>query len=113
MTAAEPKESHVHAVAVLALDQVIPFDLSTPLEIFGRVRLPGGRYPYNVGVCAPAPDVGSRGFAIRAAWGLDVLEILGPARDRSSRSPARPVPGSCRAEPEAAREQVVPGRETA
>jgi hypothetical protein len=29
MTAAEPKERHVHTVALLALDQVIPFDLST------------------------------------------------------------------------------------
>jgi hypothetical protein len=41
MTAAEHKESHVHTVAVLALDQVIPFDLSNPLEILGRVQLPG------------------------------------------------------------------------
>jgi hypothetical protein len=32
MTAAELKESYVHTVAVLALDQVIPSNLSTPLS---------------------------------------------------------------------------------
>jgi hypothetical protein len=32
MTAAELKESPVYPVAVMALDWVIPFDLSTPLS---------------------------------------------------------------------------------
>jgi hypothetical protein len=85
MTAADPKERHVPTVAVLALDQVIPFDLSTPLEIFGRVRLPGGRYPYNVGVCAPAPEVGSRGFAIARPGRQAALSF-----DSSSRMIMRP-----------------------
>jgi hypothetical protein len=67
MTAAELRESHVHTVAVLAHDQVIPLDLSTPLEIFGRVHLPGGRHLYSVGVCAPTPEAGGWNFAIRAA----------------------------------------------
>jgi hypothetical protein len=75
MTAAALRESHVHTVAVLAHDRVIPFDLSTPLEIFGRVHLPGGRHPYSVGVCAPTPEAGGRGFAIRAAE-----SAVGPTR---------------------------------
>jgi transcriptional regulator GlxA family with amidase domain len=64
----------VHTVAVLALDQVIPFDLSTPLEIFTRVRLPDGRHPYRVGVCAPTAEVPAGHFVIRAAWGLEALQ---------------------------------------
>ncbi|MBY8882138.1 helix-turn-helix domain-containing protein [Streptomyces sp. PLK6-54] len=66
-------ESHVHTVAVLALDRVIPFDLSTPLEVFARVRLPDGSRPYRVVVCAPTPEIRSRGFTIRADRGLDAL----------------------------------------
>ncbi|NED81075.1 AraC family transcriptional regulator, partial [Streptomyces sp. SID11233] len=45
----------MHTVAVLALDQVIPFDLSVPVEIFGRTRLPDGRDGYRVVVCAETP----------------------------------------------------------
>lgn len=33
----------MHTVAVLALDGVIAFDLATPIEVFGRTRLPDGR----------------------------------------------------------------------
>ena len=85
----------MHTVAVLALEQVIPFDLSTPLEIFGRVQLPNGIHPYNVGVCAPEPEVGSRGFAIRPDWGLDVLEhahtIVVPGRAEDAPPPGQDV----------------------
>jgi transcriptional regulator GlxA family with amidase domain len=91
----EPKESPVHTVAVLALDQVIPFDLSTPLEVFARVRLPGGRHPYRVGVCAPTPEVSTRNFVIRAAWGLDALEdadtIVVPGRAEDAPPPSQEV----------------------
>jgi transcriptional regulator GlxA family with amidase domain len=63
----------VHIVAVLALERVIAFDLSTPLEVFDRVRLPDGRRPYQVRVCAAAPQVQAQGFAITAPWGLEGL----------------------------------------
>ncbi|MEU7893931.1 helix-turn-helix domain-containing protein [Nonomuraea sp. NPDC049152] len=63
----------MHTVAVLALDQVIPFDLSTPIEVFGRTRLPGGRPGYRVRVCAPSPSVDAGPFTIQAPWGLDAL----------------------------------------
>ena len=63
----------MHTVAVLALDQVIPFDLSTPLEVFARVRLPDGRRPYRVVVCAPTAEVPTGWFTIRADHGLDAL----------------------------------------
>jgi hypothetical protein len=37
----------MHTVSVLALDGVLAFDLSTPVEVFGRVRLPDGRLAYK------------------------------------------------------------------
>jgi transcriptional regulator GlxA family with amidase domain len=54
----------MHTVAVLALDDVIPFDLATPLEVFGRVRLPGGEPAYRVLVCGP-PEVRAEAFTLR------------------------------------------------
>ncbi|MFC0041825.1 GlxA family transcriptional regulator [Actinomadura rayongensis] len=63
----------MHTVAVLALDQVIPFDLSTPIEVFSRTRLPDGRPGYRIRVCAERPEVAAGAFAVRAPWGLDGL----------------------------------------
>ncbi|MFC9030589.1 GlxA family transcriptional regulator [Streptomyces arboris] len=63
----------MHTVAVLALDQVIPFDLSTPIEVFTRTRLPDGRPGYQIRVCAERPEVDARAFTLRAPWGLDGL----------------------------------------
>jgi transcriptional regulator GlxA family with amidase domain len=60
----------MHTVAVLALDQVIPFDLSTPIEVFSRTRLPDGRPGYHVRVCAELDEVDAGAFVLRAPWGL-------------------------------------------
>lgn len=59
----------MHTVAVLALDQVIPFDLSTPLEAFGRTRLPDGRSGYQVRVCAGTSEVDAGSFTLKAPGG--------------------------------------------
>ncbi|MEE1939890.1 helix-turn-helix domain-containing protein [Streptomyces sp. TRM 70361] len=63
----------MHTVAVLALDRVIPFDLSTPLEVFGRTRLPDGRPGYRIRVCAEHPETDTGAFTLRAPWGLEGL----------------------------------------
>ncbi|MCT7355851.1 helix-turn-helix domain-containing protein [Streptomyces sp. 15-116A] len=63
----------MHTVAVLALDQVIPFDLSTPIEVFSRTRLPDGRPGYQVRVCAERDEIDAGAFTLRAPWGLDGL----------------------------------------
>ncbi|NEB38021.1 helix-turn-helix domain-containing protein [Streptomyces sp. SID14515] len=63
----------MHTVAVLALDQVIPFDLSTPIEVFTRTRLPDGRPGYQIRVCAEQPEIDAGAFTLRAPWGLDGL----------------------------------------
>ncbi|MFF5637211.1 GlxA family transcriptional regulator [Streptomyces sp. NPDC012825] len=63
----------MHTVAVLALDQVIPFDLSTPIEVFSRTRLPDGRPGYQVRVCAERAEIDAGAFTLRAPWGLEGL----------------------------------------
>ncbi|MCW2878335.1 MAG: transcriptional regulator, AraC family [Sphaerisporangium sp.] len=83
----------MHTVVVLALEQVIPFDLSTPIEVFARTRLPDGRPGYRVRVCAERPDVDAGLFTLRAPWGLDALAdadtVIVP-------DPARPLPPAVR-----------------
>ncbi|MFJ6086945.1 GlxA family transcriptional regulator [Streptomyces sp. NPDC092369] len=64
----------MHTVAVLALDRVIPFDLSTPIEVFTRTRLPDGRPGYQIRVCAEKPEIDAGVFTLRAPWGLEGLK---------------------------------------
>ena len=82
----------MHTVAVLALDQVIPFDLSTPIEVFNRTRLPDGRAAYRVRICAPTPTVDAGAFTVTAPYGLEALAeadtIILPGCD----DPTAPVP---------------------
>jgi transcriptional regulator GlxA family with amidase domain len=63
----------VHTVAVLALDGVVSFDLSTPIEVFSRSRLPDGRPAYQVLICGPTPEVDAGAFVLRPPHGLDAL----------------------------------------
>ncbi|WP_067970491.1 GlxA family transcriptional regulator [Nocardiopsis trehalosi] len=63
----------MHTVAVLALDDVVAFDLATPIEVFGRLRLADGRRPYRVRVCAPTPTVRGEVLTITATEGLEAL----------------------------------------
>ncbi|GIF96145.1 GlxA family transcriptional regulator [Catellatospora citrea] len=81
----------MHIVAVLALDQVIPFDLATPIEVFSRTRLPDGRVPYRVRVCGATPTVDAGAFTLQPPWGLDALAtadtIILPGRADVDRVP--------------------------
>jgi transcriptional regulator GlxA family with amidase domain len=63
----------MHTIAILALDQAVAFDMATPIEVFGRVRLPDGRCLYRVRVCGLQPHVPTQTFTIEAPWGLDTL----------------------------------------
>ena len=82
----------MRTVAVLALPDVIPFDLATPLEVFGRARLPGGGSAYRVLVCGGEPLVPAGTIRIGVDHGLDALEqadtVLVPGRHH----PERPAP---------------------
>lgn len=65
-----------HRVAVLALEQVVAFDLGTPPQVFGAARAPGGRALYEVLVCTPggAPVRSAAGFQVVADHGLELLD---------------------------------------
>ncbi|ORB29952.1 GlxA family transcriptional regulator [Mycolicibacterium parafortuitum] len=64
----------MHTVAILALPDVIAFDLSVPVEVFGRVVLGNGDNAYRLVVCGTEPAV-SAGPLLRIATdhGLDAL----------------------------------------
>jgi transcriptional regulator GlxA family with amidase domain len=59
------------------MDGVVPFDLSVPIEVFGRVHDPDGRPAYEVRVCGPAGEVDAGSFAMRVPHGLDLLAAAG------------------------------------
>src|SRR3712207_6090048 len=82
----------MHTVIVLALDGVLAFDLATPVEVFGRSRLPDGRAAYQVRVCAPADEVGAGVLAIRAPWGLDALGKADTIIVPGLANPEQPIP---------------------
>ena len=82
----------MHTVAVLALDQVIPFDLSTPIEVFARTRLPDGRPGYQVRICAEQPELDAGAFTLRAPWGLDALRDADTVIVPGTATPTAPLP---------------------
>ncbi|MEV4436516.1 helix-turn-helix domain-containing protein [Streptomyces sp. NPDC049585] len=86
----------MHTVAVLALDQVVPFDLATPIETFARTRLPDGRPGYRVRVCAGQPETDAGTFALRAPWGLDGLDGADTVVVPGTATPAAPLPAQVR-----------------
>ena len=82
----------VHTVAVLAPPDVIVFDLATPVEIFGRSRLPDGSPAYRVVVCGTEPTVDAGPLRISTEAGLEEFgradTIIVPGRNR----PDTPTP---------------------
>lgn len=82
----------MYTVAVLSLDDTIAFDLATPIEVFGRVRLPDGRAGYRVVVAGPEPVVDAGPLRIAVESGLEAVEradlIMVPGRN----DPLRPTP---------------------
>lgn len=86
----------MHTVAVLALDRVIPFDLSTPIEVFGRARLPDGRPGYGVRICAENRQVDAGAFTLHAPWGLDGLAGADTIVIPGTTEPMAPLPVAVR-----------------
>jgi hypothetical protein len=80
----------VHTIAVLALDQVIPFDLSTPLEVFAR-HPPARRAPrLPVRICAEDPT-STPGCSPSARRGASRRSPT-PIRSSCPASPTSPAP---------------------
>lgn len=65
-----------HIVGVLALDGVVPFDLSIPCEVFGRAQGGDGSSFYEVRVCGESPEVRARPFELRVPYGLGTLHAV-------------------------------------
>ncbi|WP_320780351.1 GlxA family transcriptional regulator [Streptomyces sp. CRN 30] len=85
----------MHTVAVLALDGVIPFDLSAPIDTFNWARLPDGRPPYRVRVCSPAGkdgEVSAGPFSVRAPYGLEDLAEADTIVLPGTEDPTVPLP---------------------
>ena len=63
----------MHTVAVVALPDVIAFDLSTAVEVFGRVQLLTGTPGYRVLVCGTEPVVSAGPLRIATDHGIETL----------------------------------------
>lgn len=82
----------MHTVAVLVPDNVVPSDLSTPVDALGRARLPDGRAAYRVLVCAATPVVKTEAFTLEPPWGLEVLAEADTIVLPGAADPEVPVP---------------------
>jgi transcriptional regulator GlxA family with amidase domain len=75
----------MHTVAVVALADVIAFDLTTAVEVFGRVVLPSREPGYRVLVCGTAPVVSAGPMRIATDHGIVDLDgadtIVVPGRN--------------------------------
>ncbi|MFL1426490.1 MULTISPECIES: GlxA family transcriptional regulator [unclassified Nocardiopsis] len=87
----------MHTVAVLALDRVVPFDLSVPVEVFSRTRLPDGRSAYRVLICGAAEEVDAGVFGLRPRHGLDALAAADTVVVPGTADPAAPLPANAAA----------------
>lgn len=83
----------MHRVAILANDGVVPFDLSVPIEVFGRARLADGRPAYDVRVCAAAGEIGAGLITIRTPHGLDAAVKADTVVIPGTADIDRPAPG--------------------
>lgn len=92
----------MHVVVVLALDDVVPFDLATPLEVFARTRTADGQAGYEVRVCAEKSEVGAGAIRIAVPWGLDALREADTIIVPGTLDVANDVPASVRDELRAA-----------
>ncbi|MEU8203518.1 helix-turn-helix domain-containing protein [Streptosporangium sp. NPDC049046] len=82
----------MYTVVVLALPDAIAFDMATPIETFGRVRLPDGRPGYRLVVAGHEQSIQAGPLRLAIDEGLDALEradlIVVPGRN----DPLQPSP---------------------
>lgn len=80
---------------VLALEGVIAFDLSVPIETFGWARWPDGSPAYRVltaGLAGPDREVDAGAFILRPQRGLDALDEADTVVVPGLAQPGAPVP---------------------
>jgi transcriptional regulator GlxA family with amidase domain len=75
----------MHTVAVVALPDVVAFDLTTAVEVFGRVVLPSGERGYRVLVCGTESVVSAGPMRIATDHGISEVDgadtIVVPGRN--------------------------------
>ncbi|MEV5427888.1 helix-turn-helix domain-containing protein [Streptomyces sp. NPDC052701] len=86
----------MHSVVILVLDEVVPFDMAAPMQVFDWTRLPDGRPAYRVRLCAESPQVrADGGFALRVDRGLEALAdadtVIVPGRSPRAAPPSARV----------------------
>ncbi|WP_170323655.1 GlxA family transcriptional regulator [Cryptosporangium phraense] len=66
----------LHRIAVVALDDAVPFDVGIPGQVFSAARREDDRRLYSVHVCSPgaAPIDTTAGYAIAPKFGLEETE---------------------------------------
>lgn len=82
----------MHNVCVVAYPGLLLFDLATPMEIFGRVRLPDGRPGYRVDVCGTPGEISSAGIRLTVPKGLDHLAFADTIVVPGAADPEAPIP---------------------
>lgn len=82
----------MHQIAVLALHDFVPYDLSIACEVFSRTLTGSGTPAYEVKVCGPARTIRSRHFDMRVAHGLDAVARAGTVIVPGIEEPSAAVP---------------------
>jgi transcriptional regulator GlxA family with amidase domain len=81
----------MHTVSVLALPNTIAFDLATPIEVLGRVRLSGGGPGYRILVCGSEPTVDAGPLRLAVDHGLEALAGADTVIVAGQYNPAEPL----------------------
>ncbi|HEX4204929.1 MAG TPA: helix-turn-helix domain-containing protein [Ktedonobacteraceae bacterium] len=84
----------MHTIAILTLDGVVAFDLSTPIEVFGRAYLPDGQAAYRVMICAPTDEINAGTFTLHVPWHLEALAEADTIILPGLADPMAPIPDS-------------------
>lgn len=83
---------NTHNVVILAFDGVVAGDLTMPSELFERVELTQGHFPYQVRVCAGTPTVETRSFDLQIKFTLDEITRADTVIVPGLSDPTRRVP---------------------
>lgn len=90
-----------HRVCILAFDDLVLGDLSTPLELFGRARDRHGELAYDVRVCSDRPVVATPALKLQVRHRLSALRsadtVIVPGLEHLGSMPERPVLQALRA----------------
>ncbi len=85
----------MHKIAIIALHDFVPFDLSIACEVFWRARTANGKPAYQVKICGLARTIRSRHFDMRVSYGLnDVTRadtVIVPGMEEPSESVPEPI----------------------